>query len=242
MNVYEDLKKIAESNAQDIIDEANQILAQQDAKDQSMLKYFGTGSIQNEIKEKHAKASDLLKEGYVTQEDIKSVCIKYNLRFLKASLYKKPIPQKVLNDLRKYTEEHNLGDYNLRSNLYIIAPISHFHSVKKEDKDPLLMYVKERTNAGDISKVELVSSWGNDFTALRLIGAWFVKHFKLIFYMLGCSIIFGGMTYVIGFGDVLKTIGTLFLSFLCSVIFIGVMSENDGGLPDSIDKWNTNVR
>lgn len=168
MNLVKELHATARKNYESQLKEADAVLdsvkanlIMEDGKDSDMLKYFGTAEVAKSQTKKIKEANKFIKNEWVTLPDIKKVCLKYHLRFLPATLYKKEIPLTALNDLRVYKEKHNLTDCQLEKGLCIIAPPSHFVLGERPVEDPILLY-------GNGTEYAILSKWGNDFTFLRL--------------------------------------------------------------------------
>jgi hypothetical protein len=91
-----------------------------------------------------------------TEDDIRSICIKYRLRFLDAQLFKGEIPYEALvqmNALEKAVGQPITG-------YKVVAPAQLFQLAEK-DKDPLLLAA-----IGD-GNYYLVHRWGRDLNPLR---------------------------------------------------------------------------
>lgn len=180
MNLVTELNRIAARNAQAEIDEANQILDSVKAHltdeaqaDNDMLKYFGTAETVKSTKQSVAVSKKKLEGNVLSVEDIKSVCLKYGLRFLPAKQYVKEVPLKALNDLRNFSQTTKIWD--LDSRLYMIAPVSHFKLGPKPEKDPVLVYRNYN------SQYEIVSQWGTDFSFTRRIYGFLMGKFSYLF-------------------------------------------------------------
>jgi hypothetical protein len=91
-----------------------------------------------------------------TEADIKSICIKYRLRFLDANLFKGEVPYEALmqmNALEKAVGQPITG-------YKVVAPAGLFKLAEK-DKDPLLLAAIGQGN------YYLVHRWGRDLNPLR---------------------------------------------------------------------------
>jgi hypothetical protein len=168
MNIVKKLHSIASANYQNEIGDAQRNLdsvkanlQMEDDKDKDMLKFFGTKEVIVAQTERSTNAKARFAEGVVSEDDIKTVCYHYALRFLPATFYKKEIPLQALNDLRKFKNENKLSDDQLHLGLNIIAPASHFTLGKRPKKDPILLY------KSGYESYKVVSTWGNDFNFFR---------------------------------------------------------------------------
>lgn len=163
MNIVTELNRIAQQSklselkeADNLLESVKENLTTADSKDSEMLKYFGTGQVIQSGVSKKQEAERKLQNGSITRGDIKSLCLDYGLRFLQSKYYKKEIPLRALNDLRKFSETTTVYP----ENLFVIAPASHFELGPRPKKDPVLLY-----NTGDTFKV--ISTWGDDFKWTR---------------------------------------------------------------------------
>lgn len=170
MNLVKELHRTASKNYKDQLKEANDSLESvkanlqmQDTNDHQMLQFFGTKQVVSEQKTKVREVETLIANEFLTKDDIRSVCLRYHLRFLPAHLYKKEIPLQALNDLRKFRDKHKVNDWTMRQNLSIIAPGDHFALGPRPAKDPVLIY---RVDSGNY---QIISTWGNDFNFTRRI-------------------------------------------------------------------------
>lgn len=211
MNLLKELQIVAKENAaklskeQDkILDAVKNNLQQETNEDLEMLQYFGTKNVIAKAVENKEVSKQYSTGEYLTMKDIGKVCVKYDLKFLSASIYKNEIPLKALNDLKKFKEtapeskHFNFvkpkpysikgmmgGDYNItqeiidgdgensyyfdKNKLMIIAPSSHFNSVDRPKKDPVLVYRTSGSWHSSDASYKIVSTWGNDFTFMRRI-------------------------------------------------------------------------
>lgn len=173
MNLVKELHAIAKSNYEADIRESERALqsvkdnlSNEDISDKKMLKFFGTGQ-ELPFRERSIKAhKQNMKNEWVRKDDVKTLCIKYHLRFLPAALYKKNIPTHALNDLRKFKTERNMPDECLQKGLMMIAPADHFALGKRPKNDPVLLW------KDDNNFYKIITQWGNDFTWLRIAKAW----------------------------------------------------------------------
>lgn len=168
MNIVKELHNTARKNyelrlkeADAALDSVKANLDMQDKADRKLLQYFGTDDIVFTQTVKKKTVTELMNDNFVTELDIKKICLKYHLRFLPTSLYKKEVPLSALNDLRKFKEQNEIEEFS--DSLFIIAPASHFKLGKRPVKDPVLLY---KVPSGD--GYAIISKWGNDFTFWRL--------------------------------------------------------------------------
>jgi hypothetical protein len=180
MNIVKQLNRIATANynsqlseAQSALESVKANLQMEDQKDIDLLSLFGTKEVARTQTEKVEKIKSMISGKWLNREDIKTVCCKYNLRFLQSKLYKKEIPLKALNDLRRYQEENNIKRFN--DTLFVIAPADHFILGAKPKKDPVLIH-----NCG--AHYKIISTWGNDFSFTRRISGFIMNNPNMILY------------------------------------------------------------
>lgn len=180
MNLVKQLQETAKRNQENQLQEANRLLESvkanlvaEDNSDKNMLQFFGTRNVIIEHTDKAEKAKEFIKGGFITKEDIRSVCLKYNLRFLQTKYYKKEIPMSSLNDLRLFKEENRISDYDMKENLMIIAPKDHFSLGDRPKTDPVILYK-------DKNVYRVVSKWGSDFKSSRLVSSLFARYPNII--------------------------------------------------------------
>lgn len=175
MNLVKKLHQTAKENHESQLREAEQVLDSvkanlkvEDEKDSEMLKYFGTKKVIVEHTQIAVSIKKKIDGEFITREDVKKICIQYGLRCLNSNYYKKEIPTSALNDLRRFKEENNIGEYSMNNNLFVIAPKDHFSLGKRPQNDPVLLY-----NDNGIYRV--ISKWGSDFGFTRRIRGVFME-------------------------------------------------------------------
>lgn len=115
-----------------------------------------------------------------SEEKIKQTCIKYNLKFLPIKYFRKLIPEENLIEIKKYK------DLNPDKSIFILAPSEFFANKKFSTPkgDPIVFgcekidYWGFPEEANFEKGIDIVTSWGNDFSlfrklnALRFINPW----------------------------------------------------------------------
>lgn len=113
-----------------------------------------------------------------SEKDIRSVCIKYHLRFLHSSLFINSFPASVLRKIRWFNTL-----VNVPVNYFIMAPAKAF-SLKNKDSDPVLF-----AKVGD-DKYYYLDKWGKDLHLLRKIVMFPLRSlFHLVLVLLGTSVV-----------------------------------------------------
>jgi hypothetical protein len=228
MNLVNQLHKIAKRNYQSKLAEANEALdsvkaniEMEDKRDIDLLKHFGTEVVMNEQSNSIKDITKKIAGEIVTKEDIRSVCLSYNLRFLSSENYKKEIPLRVLNDLRNFQEDNKISDAGLTNKLMVIAPKSHFLLGKRPIKDPILLFQKSR------GVYKVVSKWGNDFSFFRRISGFFASNWILVVIISTFALANSFFTYLtINGQDGTCFTGNVGVILVLSFIFYGPFDSN----------------
>lgn len=193
--IKKNLDQIALKNNSDFqeassITEVKLLLQQNESEDLSFLQSAFPNSVNSKIvisnsdNEQVKKLSSMHNGDVYTTDQLKSICMKYRLRFLPSTLYKGNIPVDVIHDIRnkmkgdeklKYLSSGSATIY--QRNLFMMAPASMFNiesvvSKKKaelaeikrlRDLDPAV-FIKV-----DDDKYLFVREFGNSFSPLRRI-------------------------------------------------------------------------
>lgn len=128
-----------------------------------------------------------------TLEQIKTLAMKYNLRFLRSTRFKGDMDIQVISKVKEFAKEHEvscLDEHSLGTKFFIMAPAESFHmetrslkSVRAQEKeearrklmmerDPILFYKIDEKH------YRMIHKWGRDLTATRAIAGWYWKNFK----------------------------------------------------------------
>jgi hypothetical protein len=170
-------------------------------------------------------------------DQIRKTCIKYNLRYLPAKLYRgsrdRELPAKIKEFRNVYTEAY-CNHYKFpifdESNFHIMAPASSFN-LKAKPKDPLLFYKVDKTHA------ILVHKWGNDLNILRRFTALFLQVRYLVIFLLLPAVLFYlsftvGEPYQINIFLLLPAL-LIFAFGLCHILFAEDWYQT---------RWNSEVK
>lgn len=168
LNENKEKRKSKEKKQNSLVDEVKLLLEDNASKEREFMTTIG---FDHHIRKVDAYKSDKIiteqeeaKYGDIYKlEDIKKICLDYDLRFLPIEYYKGNITADLPSVLMRFCEEHNIPqNYHLRYDLYIAAPKENFE-LQERPKDPLLFY---RTRDENFT---LVHKWGKDFTVMRLL-------------------------------------------------------------------------
>jgi len=126
------------------------------------------------------------KENLFTINQIKSICLKYNLRFLDSSYFKSEFPYEAISKIKAFENKYEVKIKNFK----VVAPAEVF---KLEDcnKDPLLF-----AQLAD-NRYYLIHQWGNDLAWYRALVSYPIKsiYSYFIFLWLPAAIIAFGLPF-----------------------------------------------
>lgn len=115
----------------------------------------------NELDEKYA--------GKVYRvEDIKALCIKYHMRFLKSEYFSGHLDVTAIHKIKEFAKQTGteITDGNLQHNFFILAPNESFElkqeRMPRKSDDPAIFYKIDEVH------YKLIHKWGIDFTLLRM--------------------------------------------------------------------------
>lgn len=141
-----------------------------------------------------------------THEQVRSICLKYRLRFLDASIFKGEIPAEAIAKVKQLEKgmDTELQDFK------IVAPKSMFR-LEDKDSDPIL-FLKLSENY-----YYMVHKWGGDLNRFRRILAFPLQTFIHLFWVLiGFSLIAAAIIPTPHFGY------TLFMFVHAFIALIGL--------------------
>lgn len=163
-----------EAKADAFVSETKQLLLEESSRENNLLFAAGMNDAhiervrldqesitRKELREKNGAAAVL------TANEIKTLCIRYRLRFLPSRRYAGGIDaltgRKLAEFLRKNGDPS--PEHSAQSRLYVMAPADAFNlDIKKPvPPDPVLFYNHEN------GLYSVVHKWGNDFTIFRRI-------------------------------------------------------------------------
>lgn len=172
INLQEELLKIKEvsnQNTDNAVKEVKLLLAGDESKDLEIIRFLAPNSklVKHEEQLGRKIEHDRLDAEYgdvFTSEQIKSLAIKYRLRFLPSNMYHGTLPVTTVSKLKEFAKEKkvSLDQYTMSRNFFILAPAESFKLLERE-KDPILFY---KLNDGHY---RMIDKWGDDFSFTRLI-------------------------------------------------------------------------
>jgi len=190
------------SNSDTFQGEAQKLIETHDTKEKDALRRAGLdyqvkkieGNVGVEIERQQ------IEEEYgndtFTEQEIKEICVKYDLRFLRTDYFQGSLDSKVSKKLKVFLEEHpEIGDRS--DSFFIIAPSKAFNLQDNEKKPlfqlhPILVYQIPKQD----DKYVYIHKWGFDFTFMRrLRGMFFESTMNMwtmtgMFWILAVSAIF----------------------------------------------------
>lgn len=175
-----DAKRKQSIDGNQIVDSAKLLLAGDHAKERDLLKKIGLGhqiyktETQVGVNLERESIENKFEGKVFTEDEIKSLCLDYNLRFLSTKYFKGNIDLEIGVKIRHFFEKNklnaNTGGIDTDS-FYIMAPKKAFNLEDRPkpppvSQDPVLFYKPNRND----DKYLMVHKWGNEFTVARLIG------------------------------------------------------------------------
>lgn len=112
-------------------------------------------------------------ENVFNLDQIKSICVKYRLRFLEAAAYKAELPAEAILKVKSLEKKWGVELKNFK----IVAPQSLFE-LEDPDADPLLF-----AELGN-NKYYFIHKWGSDLNGLRALAAFPLRSFMHLFWTL----------------------------------------------------------
>ncbi len=161
VNIKEELF-LQKHKQETILDQVSSILSASVQVDEDVLYRLQHESVEPLLDVETLDAAD--KEQLFNLNQIKSICLKYNLRFLDSSFFKPTFPYEAISKIKSFESKYNVKIKNFK----IIAPAEVF---KLEDchKDPLLF-----AQLAD-NRYYLIHQWGNDLAWYRALISYPIK-------------------------------------------------------------------
>lgn len=230
--ITEDVKLLLESNAVEDIRIAT-----------TLAPRSNIGKLQNLRGEEIERKKFDEKYGLVVHRDeLKGLCLNYDLRLLPTRLYKGHLDVAAVQKLKEYATKINieLNDYTLREEFFILAPSESFflEKIQVVDKDPVLLH---RLNNGYYA---VIYKWGKNFTFFRSLRGAFHRNSGTQGLFVGIIIFFTLLTlfaiifpvnYMFSFGETI-------VSFLIGFV-VCLVTALEGDKDRYLEKtWDTNER
>lgn len=227
----------------DPVKEVKLLMESNDTEKARILRGLSNNSQFNRVERMVGKQMDLEKlenayDGRVyTIEQIKDLCVDYNLRFLPSTYFTGSFDVEVAGKILEFSKKTNtsVDDYSLRNSFYVMAPEEMFalkneRYISKKELDPAIFYKI------DSQHYRLVHKWGADFTIFRLLMGfrfrswwhhqWFNTVMVLPIFALITTLLFGAQR-MFDYPIALSTL-TLTLSFLFAYFRWGWGKHDEG--------------
>lgn len=221
-------------NAEKFLQSIKMTLADLDAQNLKLIENVGFNleqikNIKNLVKE---GKKDLEKDATIFSiEEIKSLCLKYRLRFLNTIHYKGFLPIDISNDIKKLEKEE--GRIN-SDDCFILAPKSSF-LLKEKPKpvDPLFFYKVSK------NKYKLIRKWGNDLSIFRRILGFFTDYMYKSFVIIPLIIYLNYYIWTLDNSNDVKGI-FIFFGAVFSLFAFGIIGYFDDQSSERI--WNSEFK
>lgn len=166
-----------------------------------------------------------------TEAELKAICVKYDLRMLRAKLFNGKLDGEVAPKLARFIENNKYEIGNQSGNFFVIAPPNSFklskRPVKVRDVDPVLLYKVPKED-----QYVFVHKWGRDFTLWRrFLGMFYSSVFSMWAISSSVMLFVSGVLYAIfnqefvgEFEETIKPILVFsFFSLLGGFLFLGAL-------------------
>ena len=97
---------------------------------------------------------------YISEKSIRSICLRYRLRFLDLNLFKGEIPGEAIKEMKDAQSRFGMDS----SAFKVIAPCDLF-KLENREKDPILIAEVEK------DRFVVLHKWGSEFSAIRKLQA-----------------------------------------------------------------------
>lgn len=179
VNILKELKEERQDSInqvqkmEEVIGEVKLLLEGNELAEREILKEAGLDS--QLVKFENKKGLDLERKKFeeryetvYTETEIKSICQKYHLKFLKSNYFKGNIDPVLGAKILNFFKARNIDSHNYEAskNLYIMAPYEAFNleDLPEPKKiDPVIFYKLAE------DKYAMIHKWGNDFSIYRLL-------------------------------------------------------------------------
>jgi hypothetical protein len=214
VSIEKELEKKAqkEKTIFDPVKEVKLLMESNDMEKARILRGLSSNSQFKRAEELIGKQLDLEKlensyDGRVyTLDQIRDLCVDYNLRFLSAQYFTGGFDVEVAGKIIEFSNKTKapIDDYSLRRDYFIMAPeemftLKEIKHIPKKELDPAIFYRIDRNH------YRLVHKWGNDFTIFRLLTGfrfrswwhhqWFNTVMVLPIFLLIVAAIFSAKTF-----------------------------------------------
>ncbi|HPH83455.1 MAG TPA: hypothetical protein PL185_12830 [Flavobacteriales bacterium] len=196
----------------ELFNEVQHVLSFSEKRDLETLQLFGLGSSVSSGKNARFKEGSL--HQYYREDQIRSICVRYRLRFLPVKLYSGEVPYEVVSLIKKHDHIHTERD----NQYYILASVA-FFLAKDPYAAPLLFSLSED------GRYELICQWGKEMPWYIPIIKYPYRDFRS---MVFSSLIFGltivTLSSLLGHFDTSNIFKSILIQVPILVLFAGVFS------------------
>lgn len=185
------LKKNQTDNGDEAVKEVKLLMAGSHAQDMNIMRHLAGNSVLVNKEKELGKLLEMekLEQQYgevFTVDQIKTLAIKYHLRFLSSSRYTGKMEMQTISRLKQFAKETStsIDEYTLSRNFFILAPAECFNmekislstlkaeeeEKKRREMDPVLFYKI------DDNHYRMIHKWGTDFSIWRKFLGWKYKN------------------------------------------------------------------
>lgn len=222
-------------------------------RENNLLKKIGIGRdiIKAEesrgLKIERASLENQFKTQAYTIEEIRSLAIDYDLKFLSTKSFRGSIDTRISAKLAEFFDGNNLNDMDDTERFYLLAPKKAFNFSNKENPKPINPILFYRPNRGD-NKYLIIHQWGNEFTMFRLLRGLMKRNLFTLFlsgYVIGFLVVNIFMS-MMGNYNIRADIATSFLfGFLglltARILFVGEAFRTNDLNEENWQRENQNI-
>jgi hypothetical protein len=184
-----------------LLEEVQHVLSFSTRRDQETLELFGKGSTAATGKNARFKLSG--PHQYYNESQIRSICVRYRLRFLSIQLFAGEVPYEVLSTMKSYVHRHS----DVSIVFHILAPTD-FFLLKNQYAAPLLFA------SNSDGQFELICQWGNQLPWFIPIIRYPYRDFRS---MVISSLVVGAIVTMIAALNGIMVYDSLFKSILLKI-------------------------
>ena len=175
VNLKDELKKFQSKENSDILDLVNNQLLNDELMENNIKKNLNSCSTTNE----NIDLATYNENDVYDLKSIKSIAVKYRLRFLPTKYFKNEIPQEAIFKTKSLEKKNNTSI----KNFHILAPATSF-DLEDVNKDPLLFAPLKN------GKYLLIHQWGTDLAWYKKLSALPLRSLESILISIGFVALF----------------------------------------------------
>ena len=170
INLKEELKKVQENENNNILDLVNDQLLNEELMENKIQTNLSSRATSDE----NIGLTSFNKSDIYDLKNIKSIAVKYRLRFLPTKYFKNEIPQEAIFKIKSLEKKNN----TTIKNFHILAPATSF-DLEDVNKDPLLFAPLKD------GKYLLIHKWGTDLAWYKKLSATPLRSLESILITIG---------------------------------------------------------